>query len=121
MIKEIKKPNIDFKIPIIKGDKFYYDENNKEYFLVDKYGWKYYFNLKGKYHRIEKPAIVYSNAEAAWIEDGKWHRLDGAAYIYENYKEFYIKNIEYNEYNFGKKTNHLICKLCRKFCKQECF
>ena len=121
MIKKIKKPNIDFNFPIHNDYKFYYNEENHEYYIKYKYKSKRYFNLNGKLHRIEKPAIEFYDGRKWWIENGKEHRLDGPAYIYNSYKNYWINDKNYTKKEFAKETNHLICKLCCNFCKQTCF
>ena len=125
MIKEIERPKINFKFIINGNDKFYFDKKNNEYFLINNNNNNiYYFNLIGNIHRIGKPAIEYFDGSKEWVINGKIHRIDGPAYIQGNYIQFWINNVGYfrdKYYKFADKTNHLICKNCNKFCKQECF
>ena len=121
MIREIEKPEIDFKFWIDSNHKYYYDENNREYFIKTKYKTKFYFNWKGNFHRIGKPAIEFYDGSKQWRENGKKHRLDGAAYIYYSNKFYFINNNSYIEKEFAEKTKHLICEYCDGFCRQECF
>ena len=86
MIREIERPEIDFKFWIINDYRFYYDDKRKEYFIKTEYGSKYYFNLEGHINRIGKPAIEYFNGVKVWIENGRWNRLDGPAHIYYSNK-----------------------------------
>ena len=121
MIRKIEKPEIDFKFCVKPNFKYYYNEENGEYFLETKYKSKFYFNLKGNIHRIGKHAIEYSNKEKIWVENGKWNRLDGPASCFISRKDYFINDRCYSEKKFAKETNHLICENCRKFCKQGCF
>lgn len=70
MIKEIETPKIDFNFSIFNDDKFFYNEENNEYFLEDKNKSKFYFNLKGNLHRIGKFAIDFYDKRKYWIK--KW-------------------------------------------------
>ena len=123
MIKEIEKPNIDFKFFISDyiNFKYYYNKETNEYFIESKNKSKIYFNLEGNAHRIGKPAIEYYDGVKIWAENGKEHRLDGPSFIYKDHLEFHINNKSYFEAKFAEKTNHLICKFCGQFCKQSCF
>ena len=123
MIKKIKKPNINFKFILPNNGKFYYDEENKEYFIETNDKSKFYFNLNGSFHRIGKPAINYFNEKKMWIENGRYNRLDGPALINHQYSyiEFWIKENKLSQKQFANLTNHLTCNICKKFCKQECF
>jgi hypothetical protein len=38
-----------------------------------------WFNKEGKYHRLDGPAIEYSDGDKAWYQNGERHRLDGPA------------------------------------------
>jgi len=61
--------------------------NSKMY--INDYGDKIYKNSKGKYHRLDGPAIEYSNGDKVWYKEDKYHRLDGPAMEYTNVKEWY--------------------------------
>ena len=121
MVREIEKPNIEFKLNICSNYKFYYDEENREYFFETKWKSKYYFNLKGILHRIGKPAIEYYDGRIRWMENGKMHRLDGPASINYFNKEYAINDKHYSKKEFAKETKHLVCRNCGRFCKQRCF
>lgn len=96
MIKQISKPNIKFNFDIYDDDKFYYNDITKQYFIINNSLGKYYFNLNGNSHRDDGPT---------WPE----------------YELFYLNKIGYHTIDFAMKTSHLICKYCKKFCKQRCF
>jgi hypothetical protein len=48
--------------------------------LLVKYGNGYEIN--GKLHRTDDPAVIYSNGEKNYYNDGNLHRTDGPAVIY---------------------------------------
>ena len=99
MFKEIEEPDFYKKKVFNKSypdDKFFYNEKTEEYLNIDLYG-KHYFNENG------------------------WHKLDGPAFIKGQYYFFYINGNQFFLKEFAKETNHLICKFCEEFCKQECF
>ena len=136
MIIEIEKPYTeeyeDYDIRKIYDDKkYYFNEETNEYFYENKHKSRFYFILNNLVHRIGKPAIEWSDGFNYWAENGKWHRLDGPAHDSNKsvfYKKEFIKNLDnyyiYGEFKvpleFAKETSHLICKICLKFCKQEC-
>ena len=124
MIKKIEKPNIDIKFNVASFEEYYFDEETKEYFIQNKYNLsKLYFNLNGEFHRIGKPAYISSNS-IQFYENDKLHRIDGPTwtlYLSKIKYYFYINDIRYGKIEFAKKTNHLICKNCDGFCKQQCF
>lgn len=104
MIKEIQKPDFNFKFQILSGDKFYFDTLERVSFLISKDGYKYYFNLNGCFHRENGPArnlINNKNHKVIW--------------------KYYLNNKYYESQDFAKETKHLICYSCNDFCKQKCF
>ena len=121
MIREIERPEIDFKFWIYTSFKFYYDEENGEYFIEINGKSKFYFNLEGNLHRIGKPAVLYYDGTKQWMENGKRHRLDGFAQVSNFYKDFWINDNRYTKKEFVEETKHLVCCNCGNFCKQECF
>jgi len=40
---------------------------------------KFHFNEKGEFHRLDGPAIKYSDGTKKWFQNGLLHRLDGPA------------------------------------------
>jgi len=61
---------------------------------IDKFGNKEYKNSKGQYHRLDGPALKYTNGDKWWYKEDKLHRLYGPAIectdgIKEWYKEWY--------------------------------
>lgn len=87
-----------------KINSFYYNTITNEYFGENE-TCKFYFNLIGKFHRIDGPAFIYLPPQ-----------------LFSNFADlYYINHINYKSYNFAFETNHLICGFCYKFCKQRCF
>ncbi len=57
-------------------------------------------------HRLDGPAVEYTNGDKHWYIEGEYHRLDGPAVeIASGYKFWYIEGKEYSEVEFLKKTN----------------
>jgi len=46
----------------------------------------------GKCHRLDGPAIQYASGYKAWYQDGKFHRLDGPAVEYANGHKYWYQN-----------------------------
>lgn len=50
---------------------------------------KHYFN--GELHRVDGPAVEYTNGDVEYYQFGKYHRVDGPAIIHTNgYKSWYV-------------------------------
>ena len=66
--------------------------NNPE---IDIDGSKFWKNDKGKYHKLNGPAIEYHNGNKSWYVNGSLHRLDGPAiewyYRYKQWRILYQK------------------------------
>jgi len=76
------------------------DSNTKMY--IDIYGSKIYKNSKGSLHRLNGPAIEYSDGDKYWFKEGSCHRTDGPAREYsDGDKEWYLffKGLEEKEFN----------------------
>ena len=55
-----------------------------------------FHNSKGKLHREDGPAIIYSDGYKAWYLNGEMHREDGPAVILSNgYKFWWINGNRY--------------------------
>lgn len=72
----------------------------------------------GLYHRLEGPALEYSNGDKYWIVEGELHREDGPAIEEDDLpKGYFLNGVEYSEsdyylYKEKKKLNdHLQGKL----------
>jgi len=68
--------------------------NNKSKMTIDKYGTKRWY-LNNKLHRIDGPAVEYTNGDKFWFFNGKYHRTNGPAIECKNgYKTWYLNGIE---------------------------
>jgi hypothetical protein len=77
------------------------DENLKKH--TDKDGTIIY-ELNGKLHREDGPAVEHSNGNKCWYIDDRLHRADGPAIEWVNgYKEWWLEGIEYTEEEFNNK------------------
>lgn len=82
----------------------------------------FYLNDKNQYHSDVGPARIFNYGGFSYWKNGNIHRLDGPAFYFDNsYYEFWIDDVFYFSKEFAKKTDHLLCDLCKKFCKQKCF
>ena len=62
-----------------------------------------WYNLEGKYHRIDGPAIEYADGYKEWWINGKLHRTDGPAIEWvDGYKEWWINGENYSEQSFNE-------------------
>ena len=50
--------------------------------IVDKHGTVGYYNSKGQIHRLDGPAVEWTNGDKAWFINGKQHRENGPAIEY---------------------------------------
>ena len=120
MIKEIEKPKFKLNFIIPENAKYFYNIENKEYFLKSD-NFKIYFNNNGDIHRDNNPALYsLSYKWFDYYQNNIKHREDGYAENLPHYL-FKLNGITYHSFDFAKKTNHLVCKFCNVFCKQGCF
>jgi len=56
--------------------------------VIDKFGTKQWC-LNGKYHRIDGPAVEYTDGSKFWLLNGDLHREDGPAIEYSNGNKFW--------------------------------
>ena len=62
---------------------------NPYYTEIDSDGNKFWY-LNGKLHRVDGPAVEYSNGDKFWYLNGKPHRVDGPAIeCRDGYKAWY--------------------------------
>jgi hypothetical protein len=62
------------------------------------WGTKLWRNKSGKFHRLDGPAIEYTDGTKEWWQNGKRHRLDGPAVITESgYKQWYYRGLLHRE------------------------
>jgi hypothetical protein len=64
---------------------------NYDKVTTNEYGTIFYA-LKGKLHREDGPAVIYSDGDQFWYQNGKVHREDGPAVIYPNGVQYWYQN-----------------------------
>lgn len=64
---------------------------------TDPFGNKRWF-LKGKFHRIDGPALEYVDGEKHWYINGKLHRADGPAVDFPDGVKYWC--LDYKQYSF---------------------
>ena len=52
---------------------------NQTFPLIDKFGTKFWRNKEGELHRLDGPAVEYSDGDKYWYNNGVYHRLGGPA------------------------------------------
>ncbi len=64
--------------------------------LINEYGTKFWRNAKGQFHKLDGPAIEWTDGGREWFQNGIKHREDGPAFIYFNAdKKWLINNVAY--------------------------
>jgi hypothetical protein len=72
--------------------------------VEDVNGYKAYY-INDKRHRVDGPAVEYANGYKYYYINGKLHREDGPAIEYANGdKSYYINNEELTEEEFNSRT-----------------
>lgn len=76
----------------------------EQYIKIDEYGNKLYYKDRKMtmLHRLDGPAVEYSDGSKVWYVDSKRHRLDGPAYdgAY-GYKTWYVDGEQLTEREFN--------------------
>jgi hypothetical protein len=106
---------ITYKVKVDdEGTKRWYNEKDElhrldgpaiEYSDGDKY-----WCQNGKYHRLDGPALDHIDGYKAWWVNGQLHRLDGPAVEYASgAKEWYIEDVYHTEEEFKAKIDKMNC------------
>ena len=78
---------------------------------IDSLGTKRWYNELGQLHRIDGPAIIYTDGYQAYLVNGKLHRTDGPALIYaDGYQYWFIHGNQLTEdeyYDITQSEEHL--------------
>ena len=62
----------------------------------------------GKLHRLDGPAVEWSDGDKFWYQNGKRHRLDGPAIEFaDGDKHWYIEGKELTEEEFNNRNNNV--------------
>jgi len=81
-------------------------ESTSEVFHDGTKSWR---NSKGQLHRIDGPAIEWSNGTFDWYQEGRLHRLDGPAIEYiDGSKGWYIEGKFMTAREYSRKANYCI-------------
>ena len=64
---------------------------DKQVFCVNKFGTKYWF-LNGELHRVDGPAVEFTNGTKWWYLNGKIHRENGHAVEYASGAKYWCLN-----------------------------
>ena len=68
-------------------------------------GTKYWYQ-NGFLHRLDGPAIEFSNGSKSWFQNGKCHRLDGPAVEFQDgTKSWYIEGEKLTEEEFNRRID----------------
>ena len=79
------------------GTKFYYIKGTNIYHRLDGPAVEYtngdkIWYKEGKYHRLDGPAIEWADGSKSWYKEGFTHRLDGPAVVdSDGYIEYWIE------------------------------
>ena len=66
--------------------------------IMDSFGNKIWKNKEGQRHRINGPAIIYSDNHMEYFFEGKLHRTDGPALFYnDGYEAYFLHGIRHRE------------------------
>ena len=70
--------------------------------IIDSEGNKRWFNVQGRLHRIDGPAVELANGSKAWWLNDKLHREDGPAIEWANgTNEWWLHGKQYTEEEFA--------------------
>ena len=80
----------------------------ENYNRVEKYEYVTFYYLNNKFHRIDGPAIEYSNGDKWWLQNGLWHRIDGPAIEYADGDKWWYYEDEKIECNSQEEFERII-------------
>jgi hypothetical protein len=73
-------------------------EDEKTTYSISYDDTKMWKDNKGRYHRLDGPALIYPNGAEYWYKHGKKHRLDGPAHTTHNGDEhWYVEGLPHRE------------------------
>jgi hypothetical protein len=94
-------------------------EEIKDGLHIDPDGAKYWFH-NNKPHRLDGPAVVYSDGDTCWYKNGLRHRIGGPAYKGYNGDEFwYLYGYLYDEDDYNHSISNLPLLYWNRFKKGE--
>ena len=84
--------------------------NYQEYTVRVHKDYTEYLNREGKRHRLDGPAVEYTNGHKGWYIEGKRHRTDGPAVEYvSGHKEWHVEGKLLTERQFKALTSKIKC------------
>ena len=95
----MKTSFVNFKFPMITKSitqKEHLKLSKKELNGKFKIDGDVYHLKNGRPHRLDGPAIEYSDGGKDWYKNGKLHRLDGPASTFEEDEYYFINGKEYS-------------------------
>ena len=91
-----RKPQVSRRRRAMKGRKMRAPDGQPERIEFSN---RVEYRLNGKPHRLDGPAIEYSNGDKEWYVEGKLHRLDGPAVeLADGTKEWYVEGNRHRLY-----------------------
>ena len=76
---------------------------------IDEDGCRFWYNKKGKLHRVRGPAVEWPNGTKMWYKNGKKHRIDGPACERNKGMQFwYINDKRYSEKQYKKEVRKYV-------------
>ena len=107
-----------YEVEVTENYTIWRDPKTKKYHRLDGPAIEYsdgtkHWYVEGKWHRIDGPAIEFSNGEKRWYAEGKLHRLDGPAIERSNgTKLWYVEGKQYSETDFNNLSPKVKPKPC---------
>ena len=76
----------------------------KYHVVVDETGTRRYYNVAGRLHREDGPAVERADGSKFWHQNGRLHREDGPAIIWHyGARYWFLHGVEYTKNNHRRK------------------
>jgi hypothetical protein len=76
---------------------------------------KFWYDKKGKFHRIDGPAVECVDGYRSWWVNGERHRLDGPAIVgLNNFQLWFIRDKELTQQQFERHPLVIFYRLCKE-------
>jgi len=69
------------------------------------------WQLNGKQHREDGPAIEYADGNKSWWLNGKPHRTDGPSIDWDGHKEWWVNGVRLTEEKFNAQKETCVGKV----------
>jgi len=60
--------------------------------VIDDTGTKHWYNKRGQLHRLDGPAIIFTDGAESWYKNGKRHRIGGPSGSWPNGGQCWYQN-----------------------------